>query len=231
MFSLVDRKLPLVGKVGSLVGGSDRIISKDSQSFEKLPLCGKVGSLVRGNDGIVSKDSQFFEELLSDRVELRNLALEYTLDDLLGKRGNSEGSVEISRGLRSDSNVDVALPLSLPSLTIEGNKSKKDGEAEIPTHLWLRWLNEGVSKIITMEEWNTFVPVVQETFLLLRWRRHVTSGFWEWFRKGSPSRPKEINLRRKLITWVDNKYVWEISGKTDHRREWKLLYVRSADLG
>lgn len=56
-------------------------------------------------------------------------------------------------------------------------------------------------------------------------------SLWEWFRKGSPSRPKEINLRRKLITWVDNKYVWEISGKTDHRREWKLLYVRSADLG
>ena len=147
--SLVDRNLPLGGKVGSLVGGSDRIISKYSQSFEKLPLGCKVGSLLGGSDVIVSKDSQFFEKLLSDRSELRNLALEDILDDLLGKRVNSEGSAEISRGLKSDD--DIALPLSLPSSTVEGIKSKKNDDTEIPTHLWLRWLNEGVSTSITME--------------------------------------------------------------------------------
>ena len=39
-----------------------------------------------------------------------------------------------------------------------------------------------------------------------------------------------MNSRRKLITWVDNKYVWKISGETNYSREWKLLYIRSADL-
>ena len=85
---------------------------------------------------MVSKDSQSFEELLSDRVELKNLALEDTLDNLLGKRVNSQSSAEISRGLRSVDDVD--LQLSFPSSTVEVVKRKTDDEAEIPTHLWLR---------------------------------------------------------------------------------------------
>ena len=85
---------------------------------------------------MVSKDSQSFEELLSDRVELKNLALEDTLDNLLGKRVNSESSAAISRGLRSVDDVD--LQLSFPSSTVEVVKRKTDDEGEIPTHLWLR---------------------------------------------------------------------------------------------
>ena len=180
--SLVDRNLPLGGKVGFLVGGNDRIISKNSQSFEKLPLVfeklslgGKVGFLVGGSNIIVLKDSQSYEKLLSDRVELRNLTLEDTLDYLLGKMVNSEGSTEISRDLRSDD--DVPLPLSLPSSTVKGVKSKKDNDAKIPTHLWLRLISKEVSKSITKGELNNFVPVIQGMFLLLRLRRNVTSSF------------------------------------------------------
>ena len=47
---------------------------------------------------------------------------------------------------------DVVLSLSLPSSSLDVIKIKKDDEAEIPTHLWLRGLNEGNSKSITMEE-------------------------------------------------------------------------------
>ena len=31
-------------------------------------------------------------------------------------------------------------------------KNKKGDEAEIPTHLWLRWLNDGTCKVISEKE-------------------------------------------------------------------------------
>ena len=90
-------------------------------------------------------------------------------------------------------------PTVEPTATVEV-KSKKDDEVEIPTHLCLRWLNNGGSKLILKDEWNTFVPVLQKRFLLLRWRRNVTSSFWRWFRRGSSSSSKGMTSRRILIT-------------------------------
>ena len=39
-------------------------------------------------------------------------------------------------------------------------KSAKNDDAAVPTHLWLKWLNEGDSKVITAEQWDKFIPVL-----------------------------------------------------------------------
>ena len=81
-----------------------------------------------------------------------------------------------------------------------------------------------------MEEWNTFVPIIQKKFLLLQWRRNVTKMFWKWFRKGSSRSSKGMNEKRELVTLAKMKYVWKGYGKDNYRRDWKLLHTMSADL-
>ena len=47
---------------------------RSSLRDHKLSLDDKVSSLIGGSDRIISKESQSFDELLRDRAELRSLA-------------------------------------------------------------------------------------------------------------------------------------------------------------
>ena len=68
--------------------------------------------------------------------------------------------------LDEDIVVDIEQPID-QAIKDEPKGSKNDDDAAIPTHLWLQWLNEGVSKVITVAQWDKFTLVLQEQFLLL----------------------------------------------------------------
>ena len=77
-----------------------------------------------------------------------------------------------------DSTLDVEQPLD-KGLEEHPKVSKKDDDAAIPTHLWLQWLNDGDSKVITVDQWDKFILVLQDQFLLLRWRWNLTRSIWK----------------------------------------------------
>ena len=137
MTDVRDSDLTLGDRVGSLVGGSDGdlvLADVGARVNSDLTLGEQVDSLVGDNDRASLKEGQSFEELLSERAQLRSLALENTLNVLLEKNLESELTATVD-----------------PAATIEV-KSKKNDEAEIPTHLWLRWLNDGSSNFFSKDE-------------------------------------------------------------------------------
>ena len=70
--------------------------------------------------------------------------------------------------------VPSLLPTGTPKLFIVRQKCD---DAYVTTEYWLHWLNEGLGDKLSQEEWDSCVTVIQENFLLLRWRRNVTSSF------------------------------------------------------
>ena len=79
-------------------------------------------------------------------------------------------------------------------------KGVKDDNDVVPTYLWLRWLNDGDSKVITVEQWDNFISVLQDKLLLLRWRRNLTRSFWKWFSNKHISQVKRVE---GLVNLVD----------------------------
>ena len=67
-------------------------------------------------------------------------------------------------------NVSSELP---PVTTKLQSVDKKCDDASVRTEHWLHWLNEGREDKLSQEEWDFYVAVIQENFLLLRWRRNV----------------------------------------------------------
>ena len=114
---------------------------------------GGDGSIADGNN---SKENAVVDNKIS------------TLDDILEER---------VRFFNDHVVASSSPPSSLSTADEEAKKSKKDDEAEVPTELWMRWLNEGIRHKISKSEWDEFIPVIQDRFLLLRWRRNLTRSF------------------------------------------------------
>ena len=60
--------------------------------------------------------------------------------------------------------------------------SKKRDDAPIPIALWLYWLNGGLCNSITAVDWEESVVVIQEKFLLVRWKRILMRSFGKWLK-------------------------------------------------
>ena len=138
-------------------------------------------------------------------------------DSLLVLRSKRWGCLKQRKG----SALEVYIEQSIDQAIKDQPKgSKKDDDTAVPTHLWLHWLNEGVSKVITVEQWDTFIPVLQEQFLLLRWRRNLTRSFWKWF-KGKNAL-KESKGVGELVVLVDGKWKWRKGGRLCYCQAWIL---------
>ena len=101
--------------------------------------------------------------------------------------------------------VPSLLPRSTPKLLL---LDKKCNDTSVPTEYWSHWLNDGRGDKLYQGEWDSCVTVIQESFLLLRWRRNVTSSFWRYF-KGNVSFDIKCRLRGKgerVILWVSGRY-------------------------
>ena len=55
--------------------------------------------------------------------------------------------------------------------------SRKKDTASVTIELWLHWLTFGTKVEIISHYWEIFVVILQENFLLLRWRRNVSWCF------------------------------------------------------
>ena len=101
--------------------------------------------------------------------------------------------------------VPSLLPTTTPKLL---SIDKKCDYASVPTEYWLHWLNEGRGCKLSQGGWGSCVTVIQESFLLLRWKRNVTRSFW-WYFKGNGSFEAENLLRSKgegMLLWISGCY-------------------------
>ena len=99
---------------------------------------------------------------------------------------------------------------------------KKDDDAPVPVEFWLKWLNHGLSSKLSMSEWVTNITVIQERFLLLRWRRNVTKSFWACLRKRE-SKPR-VACNQSWVEFVNGRYHWRKKGRYLYRSDlasWK----------
>ena len=67
------------------------------------------------------------------------------------------------------------------SLKNTGTAQKKD-DAPVPVELWLYWLNAGVTRPLSLDEWHNHAVVLQKKVLLSRWKRNVVRSFVSWLR-------------------------------------------------
>ena len=111
----------------------------------------------------------------------------------------------MSKGLEKEVESDHVSGDGLIEEKIVNSVSSKNDDAAIPLHLWLKWLNLGLRQKLTMNSWKRDISAIQEKFLLLRWRRNMTSSFWKWMRE------KTIKLHGKKKSNQGNVYVQEIS--------------------
>ena len=54
-----------------------------------------------------------------------------------------------------------------PAIKEEGDSIERDN-APIPVELWLYWLNDGLQLELNLSQWQNYVVVLQEEFLVLR---------------------------------------------------------------
>ena len=98
---------------------------------------------------------------------------------------------ENKRGKVSSSYFDVDLDLRLNdysqdkdemckvNLKYSSSPRKKD-TASVPVELWTYWLNAGTQVVVTSNFWDKYVVVLQDKFLLLRWRMNFLRCFGKW---------------------------------------------------
>ena len=111
------------------VGKVDRIMT-DSVIEDGASVCDKVRKL-RKESSSNEIPSLLFDSLLDVRAKI-----------WIKKEGDST--------LFEDIKIDVQQqPVN--------KRSVKDDNDVVPTHMWLRWLNEGDSKVITAEQWDNFI--------------------------------------------------------------------------
>ena len=79
------------------------------------------------------------------------------------------------------------------------SSSRKKDTAAVPIELWLYWLNAGTQVEITPEIWDKYVVVLQETFLLLRWRKNVLRCFGRWLSR----RLSRMNFNHHTLSVID----------------------------
>ena len=60
-----------------------------------------------------------------------------------------------------------------PKTVADGGTAKKKDDAPVPVELWLYWLNAGLGYSFSLKDSSKSVVVLQEKFLLLRWRRNL----------------------------------------------------------
>ena len=94
-----------------------------------------------------------------------------------------------------------------PKSVAEGGTAKKKDDAPVPVELWLYWLNAGLSYSFSLEDWRKSVVVLQEKFLLLRWRRNVMKSFGVWMKE----RLNSVSRGSREIT-IDSLVVKESQG-------------------
>ena len=109
---------------------------------------------------------------------------------------------------------------------------KKYDDFFVPTEHWLHWLNDDREAKLSQEEWECNVAIIQECFLLLRWRRNVTRSFWRWFKKKESldERDRLRDKRELMMLWVLCRYRWSKSGNQQYTRELLLLQKSSEDI-
>ena len=126
---------------------------------------------------VATELSTTFDEILVERVRVRIQKLGSRVED----------NYVFSSSFASSS-----------SAKDEDFKNKKDDEAEVPTELWVRWLNDDIRHKISKTDWDESIPVIQGQFLLPRWRRNLTRSFCQWMNKKTVRRSKH-NQKKKMF--------------------------------
>ena len=128
--------------------------------------------------------------------------------------------------------VSLADTLELKLLAMDGNLeelnskvkscdsvSKKRDDAPIPIVCWLYWLNSGLDYDISPVDWNKYVVVLQERFLLVWWKRNLVRGLCRWLkmkigrlRIGKMMTQKLIGLEVVRDRFVEKKWIWAKGG-------------------
>jgi len=90
----------------------------------------------------------------------------------------------------------------------------------------MRWLNEGICHKISKSEWDEFITVIQDKFLLLRWRRNLTRSFCQWMQKKTLVHYKQ----QTLVSLEDGRYRWKQLGKEKYQWERLALFPNSWDV-
>ena len=151
----------------------------------------------RGTDGVEVKSEDFGVEVKSEDLGVK-VKKEYSLnfEELLSKifQDRKQKSCDILEA-RLDKVIDSRLGIknevksvpTVPSLSliysllyiVTPTKSKgidkRCDNASMSTEHWLYWLNEGRSSKLSQKEWNSLVTIIQEMFMLLRWKKECDS--------------------------------------------------------
>ena len=144
----------------------------------------KRGLLSSDVDTVVTKRMISCVVSLADTLELKLLAMDGNLDELNSK-------------VKSCDSV-----------------SKKRDDAPIPIVCWLYWLNSGLEYDISPSDWNKYVVVLQERFLLVWWKRNLVQGLCRWLnmkikrlRIGKMMTQKIIGLEVVRDRFVEKKWI------------------------
>ena len=183
----------------------------------------------RGTEGVVDRDKMV--ALTPSRK--RGLVIE---DDFVGKRRRRQSScldpcLEAKLKTRSGK-VYEAYPKPLMK---EGIVKKKD-DAPVPIELWLYWLDAGLDYSVSLDDWNKNVVILQEKFLLRRWRQNVLRSFVCWMKervRGKTRRARTTVVNDMVVKGNQERiiYQWKKGGRAKYRREMKqkLKFVKDLE--
>ena len=117
-----------------------------------------------------------------------------------------KGKVHIDEEINSTSNNDNY-----------DKTNKKNDDTDITIYLWLDKIHTFTAFQITKEQWDTGIVVIQENFLVLRWRRNVTRCFSRWLRSRIHETVKSTDTSSTFKGTIEltgrNHYSWTDGGK------------------
>ena len=146
MFDVVNS-----ASVGNKIGNTDKVMT-ESIVVKGDPVSDRVGKVDRSMTDSVIEDGA----LVGDKVgKLRKGASSNEIPSLL-----FDSLLAVKAKLWNTEEGDsTSLSIDVDQQPVD-KKSAKDDDAAVPTHLWLKWLNEGDSKVIMAEQWDKFIPVL-----------------------------------------------------------------------
>ena len=102
--------------------------------------------------------------------------------------------------------------------------SKKRDNAPVPVELWLYWLNARISIPLSFDEWNSYVTIIQEIFMLTRWKRNLMCSYVVWLKEKLTDRGFRVNnsnpiIGEEVVRDSSGKLTWVKLGQRKYKRE------------
>ena len=107
--------------------------------------------------------------------------------------------------------------------------AKKNYDDPVPTELSIYQLNVRIISPFSFKQWNTHVLILQETFLLGRWKRNLMRRFYSWLKmrmNKSSSSNLSRDLSKKVLVVESSFEIWSQNRHELKKHKSGMFYMR-----